>query len=71
MTESSSEDARVDLQSFLDETLDRLKQSDQTDIPLLDILAKHIVTLPPADNAVELAVKEIEALAAERMTKDT
>ena len=71
MTESSSKDAKADLQSFLDETIDRLRQSEETDIPLLEILVKHIVILPPAENAVDLAIKEIEVLAAERMVKDT
>ena len=31
MTESSEEDARVDLQSFLDDTINELRHSDETD----------------------------------------
>ena len=70
MTESDEEDAKADFRPLLDGTIDRLRRADGTDIPLLDILVKHIVTLSPVNNAVDQAAKAVEALAAKRGTKD-
>ena len=66
MTESDEEGAQADFRSLLDGTIDRLRRADGTDIPLLDILVKHIVTLSPVNNAVDQAAKAIEALAVKR-----
>jgi len=47
-----------------------LKTEDQTDVALLDILQKNILTLLPASDAVKQTVNEIEALAALRGEAD-
>ena len=70
MIKSDAKYAKADFQPLLDETINRLRQTNGTDIPLLDILVKHIVTLSPVNNAVNQAAREIESLAVERETKN-
>ena len=53
-------------QQIIDEAADTLRQDDATDIRLLNILVKHIVTLPSSKTAVDLAMADIENLATER-----
>lgn len=47
-------------------TVVHLRDDEQMDAALLDILSEHIVKLAPAETAVTDAVKAIEALAAKR-----
>ena len=47
-----------------------LKQNDETDTELLDILISRITTLSPDNDAVDQAMKDIRALATKRGTSD-
>ena len=51
---------------IIDKTIDVLRQDRKVDARLLNILAKHIVTLSPSKTAVDQAVADIEELAVER-----
>ena len=53
-------------QQIIDEAADTLRQNDATDIHLLNILVKHVVTLPSNKTTVDLAMADIENLAIER-----
>ena len=50
-------------QRILDEAIIEIKKDAEADTDLLDILMKHIITLSPADDAVEKAANEIKKLA--------
>ena len=56
----------TDQQRVLDEAISEIKRDTETDANLLNILVKHIVTLSPAENALDQATEEIEKLANER-----
>ena len=56
-------------EEILAKTIDALRQDEATDISLLEILTKHILTSSPVADVVDLAVKDIEALAIERGEK--
>jgi hypothetical protein len=60
----ASQENLPDLETVVSETVAALRNSEGTDIGLLDILAEHIVTMNPADDAVANAAAAIEALAA-------
>ena len=66
MAEPEAAWPNVTIEELLAETVGTLRQCDQTDVALLDVLEKHILTLPPAKDAVAQAVNEIEVLAAKR-----
>ena len=58
------------IDELLDNSVAALKTEDQTDVALLDILQKNILTPLPASDAVKQTVNEIEALAALRGEAD-
>ena len=51
---------------LLADTVAALRDEDQTDAALLDILQNHILNMLPANDAVQRAANEIELLAARR-----
>ncbi len=69
MPESNTAEAGGISEEILVKTVDTLMGNEATDISLLGILSKHIVTLAPATDATDVALKEIEALAVERAEK--
>ena len=69
MAESSAAESGGISEEILAQTVDTLRRNEASDISLLEILSKHIVTLAPATDAIEVALKEIEALAVERGEK--
>ena len=66
MAESNAAESGGISEVILVKTIDTLRQNEATDLSLLEILSKHIVTLTPATEAIDVALKEIEALAIER-----
>ena len=58
------------IDELLADSVAALKAEDQTDVALLDILQKTILTLLPASDAVKQAVNEIEVLAGLRGEAD-
>ena len=56
-------------EEILAKTIDALRQDEATDVSLLEILTNHILTSSPVADAVDVAVKGIEALAVERGQK--
>ena len=66
MTEPLNSEWSPTFEEVLSGTVHTLGQHEETDMPLLRILSKRIVTLSPAPDAVEQALKDIEALAAKR-----
>ena len=56
-------------EEILAKTIDALRQDEATDISLLEILTKHILTSSPVSDAVDVAVKDIETLAVGRAQK--
>ena len=54
------------IEELLANSVAALKAEHHTDVALLDILQKNILTQLPASDAVKQAVNEIEALAASR-----
>ena len=56
-------------EDILAKSVAALRKDEATDISLLEIIANHIATLSPATDAVDVAVKDIEALAVERGDK--
>ena len=69
MPESNTAEAGGISEEILVKTVDTLRRNEANDISLLEILSKRIVTLAPATDAIEVALKEIEALAVERGEK--
>ena len=53
-------------QELLDNTTDTLREDKETDLPLLESLSRHVITLSPTEDAVRQALKDIEALAEKR-----
>ena len=66
MAESNAAESGGISEVILVKTIDTLRQNKATDLSLLEILSKHIVTLTPTTEAIDVALKEIEALAIER-----
>ena len=66
MAESNAAESGGISEVILVKTIDTLRQNEATDLSLLEILSKHIVTLTPPTEAIDVALKEIEALAIER-----
>ena len=66
MAESNAAESGGISEVILVKTIDTLRQNEATDLSLLEILSKHIVTLTPTTEAIDVALKEIEALAIER-----
>ena len=58
------------IDELLADSVAALKAEDRTDVALLDILEKTILTQLPASDTVKQAVDEIEALAASRGEAD-
>ena len=69
MAESNTPESEENSEDILVKTIDTLRQDVATDISLLEIISKHMVTLSPSADAIDLAVKDIEALAVERGEK--
>ena len=69
MTETKTGESDENSEEILAKTVAALEKDEATDISLLEIIAKHVVTLSPATNAVDVALKDIEALAIERGRK--
>lgn len=55
------------LQDIKDKSIRAIQNNREADVALLDILTKHIVTLSPADDAVEQAMEEIKRLVDEKV----
>ena len=66
MAESNAAESGGISEVILVKTIDTLRQNEATDLSLLEILSKHIVTLTPTTEAIDVALKEIEALVIER-----
>ena len=66
MAQSSTEDFGENSEEFLANIIESLRQNEETDISLLEIIFKHVVTLSPAADAINQALKDIETLANER-----
>ena len=66
MAQSSTEDFGENSEEFLANIIESLRQNEETDISLLEIISKHVVTLSPAADAINQALKDIETLANER-----
>lgn len=58
------------IDELLADSVAALKAEDHTDVALLDILQKNILTQLPVKDAVKQAANEIEALAASRGEAD-
>ena len=61
------QDKHNTLKALIIKMADDLRESNETDVELLDILSEHILTITPSDNAVNDAVDDIEVLAKERV----
>ena len=66
MPETNTAQSGENSEEILAKTVAALRKDEATDISLLEIIAKHVVTLSPATDAVDVALKDIEALAVER-----
>ncbi len=66
MAQFSTEDTGGNSEEVLASIIESLRQDEATDVPLLEIISRHVITLSPAENAIELAVEDIESLAKER-----
>lgn len=66
MSDLDVSEPSLSFEDVLSSASDSLSQCEDTDMSLLSILSKHIVTLSPAPDAVEQALKDIEGLAAKR-----
>ena len=66
MTDPGVSEPNPSFEDVLSSASGSLSQCEDTDMPLLCILSKHIITLSPAPDAVEQALKDIEGLAAKR-----
>ena len=69
MPEPNTAEPGENSEEILAKTVAALRKDEATDISLLEIIAKHVVTLSPATDAVDVAMKDIEALAVERGEK--
>ena len=69
MPDHNTAETGGNFEEILAKTIDALRQDEATDISLLEILTKHILTPSPVADVVDLAVKDIEALAVERGKK--
>ena len=69
MAESNAAESGGSSEDILVKTIETLRQNEASDLSLLEILSKHIVTLTPATDAIDVALKEIETLAVEREEK--
>ena len=69
MAESNAAESGGSSEDILVKTIETLSQNEASDLSLLEILSKHIVTLTPATDAIDVALKEIETLAVEREEK--
>ena len=63
MDESNKAVDATTAEELLTKTICRLREDDDTDTALLEILAEYIVTINPKQNAVEQAASAIEGLA--------
>ena len=66
MPETNTAESGDNSEEILAKIVAALRKDEATDISLLEIIAKHVVTLSPATDAVDVALKDIEALAIER-----
>lgn len=66
MADSCIVDPSGDSEEVVARTIESLKRNEATDTHLLEILTKHLVTFSPVENAIDLALEEIESLAKER-----
>jgi len=66
MSDCGTEDSVESAEELVARIIGSLRQSVATDTSLLEIITKHVVTLSPVDNAIELAMQDIEVLAKER-----
>jgi hypothetical protein len=69
MPDHNTADIGGSSEEILAKTIDALRQDEATDISLLEILTKHILTSSPVSDAVDVAVKDIETLAVGRAQK--
>ena len=66
MAEYGIEDPGGNSEEILAKIIESLRQNEATDISLLEIISKHVVTLSPAADAIDQALKDIETLAREK-----
>ena len=66
MNKDDSTTAQVTTEQLVANTLTNLRNDDQQDAALLEILSENILKMAPTETAVSDAVKAIEALAAKR-----
>ncbi len=66
MAESGAVEPGGSSEEILANIIESLRQNEATDISLLEIISKHIVTLSPAEDAIDAAVKDIETVANQR-----
>ena len=62
LSETNDTDISAIIQDIKDKSILVIRNNPKTDVVLLDILTKHIVTSSPADDAVEQAMGEINYL---------
>ena len=67
MSGETDTDMDIILQGIKDKSTRIIKDNPKADVALLDILAKHVVTSSPADDAVEQAMDAIKRLVDERV----
>lgn len=66
MSNKGSTTTQVTTNQVVATVVSKLRHDVQVDIELLDILSEHIVTMAPAETAVNDAIKAIEVLAEKR-----
>ena len=66
MTIPNASEPSPTFEDVLTRTKEYLSQREDTDMSLLCVLSKHILTLSPTADAVEQALKDIEELAVKR-----
>ena len=66
MNEPKTSDVDLSFQYVLSRCISSLEMDDETDIQLLRILSKTVVTLSPTENSVDQALTDIGELAQNR-----
>ena len=66
MSKGDQDSTQVTTEQLVADTVATLRNDDQMDFELSDILSENIVKMAPIETAVDDAVKAIEALAVKR-----
>ena len=66
MSETVEAWSHLDSEELLASVVGQVREQEHTDVALLEFLEQHILVLTPVKDAVDRALKDIEALAAKR-----